>query len=83
MSTLVERLRSRHWIEPDINGPLLAERYIDPDCKEAADRIEALEAERAAVHYTQSVGARVGMVEKVIITDGGDSTCFVWEHGKG
>ncbi len=45
-ATLVKRLLTHHWIEPDINGPLLAERYVDPDCAEAAARIAELEAER-------------------------------------
>lgn len=45
--------------------------------------VGAEEAVKAAKHYTESVGARMGMVEKVIITDGGDCTCFQWEHGKG
>jgi hypothetical protein len=32
---------------------------------------------------TQSVGARLGMVERIIITDGGDQTCFEWKYGEG
>lgn len=41
------------------------------------------EAVRIAKHYTDSVGARIGLVERVIITDGGDFCCFEWTHGKG
>ena len=42
----------------------------------------AREVVEAAKHHTQSVGARLGFVVKVI-TDGGDHTNFVWEYGKG
>jgi len=31
----------------------------------------------------KSVGARLGMVERIIITDGGDCLCFEWIRGKG
>jgi hypothetical protein len=41
------------------------------------------EAVEAARHYTRSVAAQAGIVIKVIITDGGDDTNFVWEYGKG
>lgn len=41
------------------------------------------EALRAAQHYTTSVGAKAGIVERVIITDGGDSIVFQWERDHG
>jgi len=34
-------------------------------------------------HYTSSVGARIGMTVRVIITDTGDCICAEWEFGKG
>jgi hypothetical protein len=40
-------------------------------------------AMRLAVRLTQTVAAKRGFVERVIITDGGDETCFEWQHGKG
>ena len=41
------------------------------------------EAVKAAHHYTHNVAARLGMVERVIITDGGDYCCFEWKLGEG
>lgn len=45
--------------------------------------VSAEEAVKAACHYTTSVGARSGFVERVIITDGGDCTVFDWRKGIG
>lgn len=45
--------------------------------------VTAEEAVKAANHYCQSVGAKMGMVDRVIITDGGDCTNFEWQRGKG
>lgn len=41
------------------------------------------EAVEAASHYAHSVGAKRGLVERVIITDGLDFTCFEWKPGEG
>lgn len=41
------------------------------------------EAIKAYKHYTTSVGARMGMTQRVIITDGGDCIVVEWIHGKG
>jgi len=35
------------------------------------------------LHYTQSVGARMGFVRRVIATDMGDRTVFEWRYGEG
>ena len=45
--------------------------------------VGAEEAVTAAKHYTENVAARMGMVARVIITDGGDYTVFEWKHGQG
>jgi hypothetical protein len=45
--------------------------------------VSAEEAMEAASHYTTSVGAKLGMTVRVIITDGGDYTNFEWQFGKG
>jgi hypothetical protein len=45
--------------------------------------VSAEEAMRAALHYTQSVGAQFGSTRRVIITDGGDCCCFEWKFGEG
>jgi hypothetical protein len=41
------------------------------------------EALRAFDHYRASVGAKLGMTKRVIITDGGDFTAAEWQYGKG
>jgi hypothetical protein len=41
------------------------------------------EAMQAAVHYCSSVGARMGVTSRVIITDGGDHTVFEWKFNEG
>lgn len=41
------------------------------------------EAVEAAHHYCHSVGAKVGITRRVIITDGGDCTNFEWKYGEG
>ena len=45
--------------------------------------VGAEEAVKAAHHYSHSVGAQLGVVARVIITDGGDCTVFEWKRGEG
>jgi hypothetical protein len=45
--------------------------------------VDAETAVKAAHHYCHSVGAQLGLVVRVIITDGGDHTTFEWQHGQG
>jgi 1,4-dihydroxy-2-naphthoyl-CoA synthase len=45
--------------------------------------VDAEEAVKAARHYTSNVAVRMGIVNRVIITDGGDMTVFEWKAGKG
>lgn len=42
--------------------------------------VSAKEAVDAALHYTNNVATKMGIIERVIITDGGD--CTVWEWKK-
>jgi hypothetical protein len=37
---------------------------------------------RAVTRLTQGPAAMLGMVQRVLITDGGDCTCFDWRDGK-
>jgi len=48
-----------------------------------ASFVEAEAAVRAAKAITDLPTARAGMVQRVIITDGGDCTVFEWRHGAG
>jgi hypothetical protein len=41
------------------------------------------EAVKAAHLYTHNVAVKLGMIERVIITDGDDYCCFEWKRGEG
>lgn len=43
----------------------------------------AQDAVRAARRLSTGPAAVLGMVARVIITDGGDCCCFEWKHGEG
>jgi hypothetical protein len=45
--------------------------------------VSADEAKKAFMHYTHSVGARMGTTTRVIITDSGDCINAEWVYGKG
>jgi hypothetical protein len=45
--------------------------------------VSAEEAGYAFKHYTSNVASRMGMTERVIITDGGDCTNAEWKYGEG
>lgn len=45
--------------------------------------VGAEEAVKAAHHYCHSVGARMGITQRVIITDDGDHCVFEWKSGEG
>jgi len=45
--------------------------------------VSAEEAVTAAEHYTNNVASRMGLTQRVIITDGGDNIVFEWLQGKG
>jgi len=47
------------------------------------DHVSGEEAVKAFHHYTNNVACRVGITERVIITDGGDFVNMEWVHGKG
>jgi hypothetical protein len=45
--------------------------------------VTAQEAAKVAEHYIHSVAAKLGIVKRVIVTDGEDYCCFDWVNGKG
>jgi hypothetical protein len=45
--------------------------------------VSAEEAVEAARSYTTRPAALMGVIQRVIITDGGDSTNFEWRFGEG
>jgi hypothetical protein len=57
--------------------------FIGGEYETVRQFVTAEEAVKAARHYTDNVMARMGMTERVIITDGGDCVCFEWKKGEG
>jgi hypothetical protein len=45
--------------------------------------VSAEEAVTVAKSYTERPAALIGVINRVIITDGGDCTNFEWKFGKG
>jgi len=45
--------------------------------------VDAETAVRLAFSLTERPAAKLGMIRRVIITDGGDCTSFEWKHGIG
>lgn len=59
-------------------------QFFEDDTFEYVRRfVDAEEAVDAAKHYTSNVAAKLGIVRRVIITDGGDCTNFEWKFGVG
>jgi hypothetical protein len=46
-------------------------------------RVSAEEAMKTFAHYTSSVMAKLGIVQRVIVTDGGDYCCAEWKLSEG
>jgi hypothetical protein len=57
--------------------------FIDGNHERVRDHVTAKEAVEAAHHYTHNVAVAAGVVERVIITDGGDNCVFEWKSGEG
>lgn len=57
--------------------------FPDGTYEKVREKVVASEAAKAANHYCKSVGARMGMTQRVIITDMGDSIVFEWKYGEG
>jgi hypothetical protein len=45
--------------------------------------VSAEEAMKAFQHYTNNVAVKMGIIKRVIITDGGDCIAAEWQLGKG
>jgi hypothetical protein len=57
--------------------------FQDGSYERVREFVSAEEAVKAAKHYCSSVAAQTGIVQRVIVTDGGDHTNFEWQYGKG
>jgi len=45
--------------------------------------VDAKTAVEKAKSQTETIGARIGTTQRIIITDGGDITVFEWRFGEG
>jgi len=59
--------------------------WFDPDGNSYAEArfIEVKAACQLAKSLMERPAAQLGFIRRVIITDGGDCTCFEWKHGEG
>jgi hypothetical protein len=57
--------------------------FPDETWDRTAHFVDAKSAVEEAKRLTTTPMARFGIVRRIIITDGGDFTCFEWQHGKG
>jgi hypothetical protein len=65
------------------NGEFSVCQFFEDGSYEYVRRfVSAEEAVKAAIHYTTSVGAQIGITKRVIITDGGDCINWEWKDGK-
>jgi hypothetical protein len=57
--------------------------FIDGHHEYVRRFVPAKEAVEAARHYTNNVATRMGIIDRVIITDTGDCCVFEWKKGDG
>lgn len=57
--------------------------FEDESYERVRDHVPMADAATAFAHYTLSVAARMGVVVRVIITDGGDDICMEWKYKQG
>lgn len=57
--------------------------FVTGEYERVRSFVSAEEATRAFRHYTNNVATAVGIIEKVIITDGGDHTVAEWKKDEG
>jgi hypothetical protein len=57
--------------------------FKDGQHEKVRDHVEAHVAVDAFRHYTTNVASKIGLTQRVIITDGGDCINMEWQHGKG
>jgi hypothetical protein len=56
--------------------------FVDGSYEYVRENVAAEEAVKAAQHYCNSVGAKLGFTKRVIIVDSGDCICFEWKDGE-
>jgi hypothetical protein len=53
------------------------------DRERLEENLSAEQAVAAAKRFSESVGAKTGLLDEIRITDAGDNCVFQWLHGKG
>lgn len=67
-----------------MTGEFSVTQFFDDGSYETVrNHVSAEEAMKAARHYTASVAVKIGAVNRVIITDGGDCIAFEWTSTDG
>lgn len=67
-----------------MKGEFSVYQFFPDDSSEAVLRFVDVEtAVKMARQLSENVGGKVGTTKRIIITDGGDCTCFEWKHGEG
>lgn len=61
----------------------VAQFFEDETYEYVRQHVSKDEAVKAFKHYCTSVGARIGMTKRVIITDSGNLICAEWKYGEG
>lgn len=57
--------------------------FVDGNYEYVRRYVGAEEAVKAFQHYTNSVAVKMGVIDRVILTDGGDCVNMEWVKGKG
>ena len=57
--------------------------FPDESYEKIREYVNAEEAKKAFVTYTQNPASRIGITRRVIITDGGDMIVAEWKYGEG
>lgn len=71
------------WFNP-MNGEFSVYQWFeDGQYERVRHGVDDQEAVKVAIHYSTSVGAKIGTTVRVIITDGGDLTVWEWKRGEG
>ena len=67
-----------------MKGEFSVVQFFDDGTHEYVRRwVDIPTAIQAVKDSTRSLGAKVGTTVRVIVTDGGDCTCFEWTYGVG
>ncbi len=66
------------------HGEFSVYQFFPDDTSECvAEFVDAETAVTIAKSYTERPAAKIGIIQRVIITDGGDFTNFEWKYGQG